>query len=172
MDTDYFRTIESMRDGEFARLKDTVYLDNGGAALYSEKQIEQYCCQLKTNLFGNPHSQNTPSLKASRDLEAVRREVLQYFNADPNDYTCIFTSGATASAKLVGELFAWSKHSRFIFTQSNHNSILGIREYAVQHNAQCSVHGLDDMGKELEAIQYQDCLECPMYALQLTMLTV
>jgi selenocysteine lyase/cysteine desulfurase len=57
-------------------------------------------------------SQSGPSAQAAQGVAGVRREVLRYFNADAALYTCIFTSGATASAKLVGELFAWSAQSR------------------------------------------------------------
>ena len=56
-------------------------------------------------------------------------QVLEYFNASPKDYKCIFTSGASAALKLVGEAFPWSQKSCFMYTMENHNSVLGIREY-------------------------------------------
>jgi molybdenum cofactor sulfurtransferase len=56
-------------------------------------------------------------------------QVLDYCNASPKDYKCIFTSGATAALKLVGEAFPWSCNSNFMYTMENHNSVLGIREY-------------------------------------------
>lgn len=58
-------------------------------------------------------------------------QVLEYFNASPEDYSCIFTSGATAALKLVGETFPWTQDSNFLYTMENHNSVLGIREYAL-----------------------------------------
>ena len=56
-------------------------------------------------------------------------QVLDHCNASPKDYKCIFTSGATAALKLVGEAFPWSSESNFMYTMENHNSVLGIREY-------------------------------------------
>lgn len=56
-------------------------------------------------------------------------QVLNFFNASPREYKCIFTSGATAALKLVGETFPWSSQSTFMYTMENHNSVLGIREY-------------------------------------------
>lgn len=47
------------------------------------------------------------------------------------DYKCIFTSGATAALKLVGEAFPWSHQSSYMYTMENHNSVLGIREYPI-----------------------------------------
>jgi len=56
-------------------------------------------------------------------------QVLDYLNASPKEYKCIFTSGATAALKLVGECFPWSRESYYVYTMENHNSVLGIREY-------------------------------------------
>jgi len=56
-------------------------------------------------------------------------QVLDYFNASPKEYKCIFTSGATAALKLVGEAFPWNRSSSFMYTMENHNSVVGIREY-------------------------------------------
>lgn len=56
-------------------------------------------------------------------------QVLDFCNASARDYKCIFTSGATAALKLVGESFPWSSQSTFMYTMENHNSVLGIREY-------------------------------------------
>lgn len=67
-------------------------------------------------------------------------QVLEYFNASPEDYSCIFTSGATAALKLVGETFPWTNDSNFLYTMENHNSVLGIREYALGQGASaCAV---------------------------------
>lgn len=62
-------------------------------------------------------------------LEWCGMQVLDYCKASPKDYKCIFTSGATAALKLVGEAFPWSHQSSFVYTTENHNSVLGIREY-------------------------------------------
>jgi hypothetical protein len=62
-------------------------------------------------------------------MQTLCSQVLKYFNASPRDYKCIFTSGATAALKLVGECFPWSRDSCYMYTMENHNSVLGIREY-------------------------------------------
>ena len=40
--------------------------------------------------------------------------------------------------KLVGEAFPWQEGSQFVYTQDNHNSVLGIRELALDHGATAS----------------------------------
>lgn len=42
----------------------------------------------------------------------------------------MFTSGATAALKLVGEQFPWRPGGRFVHARASHNSVLGVREYA------------------------------------------
>eukprot|EP00198_Chlamydomonas_reinhardtii_P005516 XP_001694852.1 predicted protein [Chlamydomonas reinhardtii] len=44
----------------------------------------------------------------------------------------VFTKSATDGLKLVGETFPWSQGSMFRYLRENHNSVLGVREYALQ----------------------------------------
>ncbi|KAM0950783.1 putative molybdenum cofactor sulfurtransferase [Dioscorea sansibarensis] len=129
------KNIDEIRATEFKRLQELVYLDHAGATLYSESQIEAVGKDLTSNVFGNPHSLSDCSITTSDLITAARQQVLDYFNASPKDYTCIFTSGATAALKLVGEGFPWSRESCYMYTMENHNSVLGIREYALEKGA-------------------------------------
>lgn len=56
--------------------------------------------------------------------------ILEHFNTSPEEYTVIFTSGCTASLRLVAESFPWSSGepgSRFCYLTDNHTSVVGIR---------------------------------------------
>lgn len=132
---DAARGVDQMRAADFKRLQGTVYLDHAGAALYSEPQMADVVKDLTSNVYGNPHSQSDSSMAATDLVTAARHQVLKYFNASPRDYKCIFTSGATAALKLVGECFPWSRESCYMYTMENHNSVLGIREYALSKGA-------------------------------------
>nr|XP_043619000.1 molybdenum cofactor sulfurase isoform X2 [Erigeron canadensis] len=129
------KNIDDIRATEFKRLDGNVYLDHAGATLYSEKQMEAVFKDLTTNVYGNPHSQSSASLASSDIVEDARHQVLKLCNASPKEYKCIFTAGATAALKLVGEAFPWSSQSTFMYTIENHNSVLGIREYALNRGA-------------------------------------
>ncbi|CAK9157769.1 unnamed protein product [Ilex paraguariensis] len=129
------KNIDEIRATEFKRLDGTVYLDHAGASLYSELQMEAILKDLTTNVYGNPHSQTDSSLATSNIVGEARQQVLNFCNASPWEYKCIFTSGATAALKLVGETFPWSSQSSFMYTMENHNSVLGIREYALSQGA-------------------------------------
>ncbi|XP_021288794.1 molybdenum cofactor sulfurase isoform X2 [Herrania umbratica] len=129
------KTIDEIRAAEFKRLEDTVYLDHAGATLYSESQMEAIFKDLTTSVYGNPHSQSDSSSATSDIVAEARRQVLDYCNASQKNYKCIFTSGATAALKLIGENFPWSCQSSFMYTMENHNSVLGIREYALSQGA-------------------------------------
>jgi len=63
----------------------------------------------------------------------------------------VFTSGATASLHLVGESFPWTKKSHFYYLRENHNSVLGIREIALQNGAQFHVVTSSDVETECHA---------------------
>ncbi|XP_073116611.1 molybdenum cofactor sulfurase isoform X3 [Elaeis guineensis] len=146
------KNIDEIRASEFKRLQGLVYLDHAGATLYSEAQMEAVVKDLTSNIYGNPHSLNDSSMATSDIISAARLQVLNYFNASPKNYICIFTSGATAALKLVGEGFPWSRESCYMYTMENHNSVLGIREYALDRGATAlavdienvKLHGLRD----------------------------
>mmetsp|Transcript_43773 Transcript_43773/g.109837 ORF Transcript_43773/g.109837 Transcript_43773/m.109837 type:complete len:691 (-) Transcript_43773:128-2200(-) len=111
------------------------YMDYCAAALYTNSMIDATMAELKENVFGNPHSAAPSSVLTDTKIEAVRERILKYFNADPAEYQCVFTRGATASLKMVGEMFPWSQRSKFVYLRENHNSVLGQREYALAHGA-------------------------------------
>merc|ERR1719300_2032514 len=76
-------------------------------------------------LAANPHS----SAENAEMVEETRKAVLRHFNTDNRHYDLIFTSGATASIKLVGETFCWSRPcSRLVIHQDSHTSVMGLRQ--------------------------------------------
>jgi molybdenum cofactor sulfurtransferase len=54
----------------------------------------------------------------------------------PAEYEVVFTLNATGALKLVGEAYPFEAGSRFVLTADNHNSVNGLREYAVAHEAE------------------------------------
>lgn len=52
---------------------------------------------------------------------------MKHLNADPDDYSVIFTSGATASLKLVAESFKFTVDDAFYYLTDSHTSVLGMR---------------------------------------------
>eukprot|EP01062_Namystynia_karyoxenos_P022386 TRINITY_DN18580_c0_g1_i1.p1 TRINITY_DN18580_c0_g1~~TRINITY_DN18580_c0_g1_i1.p1 ORF type:complete len:899 (+),score=278.92 TRINITY_DN18580_c0_g1_i1:76-2697(+) len=115
-------------DSELAHTRGT-FLDYGGSGLYLRSQLEAAHAQLAAGLLGNPHSLNQAGAATRGTIDAARRELLQHFSVSEEQYTVVFTSGATAALKLVGELFPFAEGSAFAPCEYNHNSVLGIREY-------------------------------------------
>ena len=132
----YGGRIDGVRADEFRRLGEVTYLDHAGAALYSELQLKRCLSKLETSVLANPHSEGSGSGGESGEtIGAARRQVLSVFNASPEEYYCVFTSGATEGLRIVGEAFPWSEDASFTYTVDNHNSVLGIRNYALDKGA-------------------------------------
>ncbi|KAM9344702.1 molybdenum cofactor sulfurase [Symphorus nematophorus] len=118
---------------EFTRIKGITYLDHAAATLYPESLVRDYCLDISTNVYGNPHSNNPNSRLTHDTVERVRYRVLQHFNATPEEYSVIFTSGCTAALKLVAESFPWRPQteseagSHFSYLTDSHTSVVGIR---------------------------------------------
>jgi molybdenum cofactor sulfurtransferase len=85
---------------------------------------------LRDHLLGNPHSTNPTSSLTTTYVEQTRLSVLEFFNADPDEYIVIFTANATQALKLVGESYPFDAGGEYLLTFDNHNSVNGIREFA------------------------------------------
>lgn len=112
---------------DFLRLNDKCYLDHAGTALYGASQLRAIQELLAGGLFCNPHTSRT--MEDLMDL--VRYRVLRWFNTRPAEYDLVFTSGTTASLKLVGESFCFGEPEQagsFVYLRDSHTSVLGMRE--------------------------------------------
>ncbi|KAH0481633.1 MAG: hypothetical protein KVP17_003763 [Porospora cf. gigantea B] len=130
----YNQDVEAVREKEARRLDDLAYLDYAGSGQYQDFQLRKNYEDLTTNAYGNAHSHNPSAEQTDSRLRQVRQKILDWFGVTAEEYTVIFTSGATAALKLVGETFEF-KGGEFWYTRSNHNSVLGIREFAHRDGA-------------------------------------
>jgi molybdenum cofactor sulfurtransferase len=128
--------VDRLRASEYGRLDALrhVYLDYTGGGLYAESQIREHAELLTRGVFGNPHSASPSSTNTTSLVEHARRAVLRWFNG-LDDYTAIFTHNATAAIKLVGESYPFAPGGRLLLTADNHNSVNGVREFAVAAGA-------------------------------------
>lgn len=109
------------------------YLDHAGATQYADKQMRQIYADLVSNVYANPHTS-----KITDDLiDQVRFKILSGFNTTCNEYSVIFTAGATASLKLLAETFDFSSDGCFAYLRDNHTSVLGMREIVQTDHIHC-----------------------------------
>lgn len=129
----YEEHFQDVIEHEFTRIKGITYLDHAGATLYPESLVRDYFQDISRNVYGNPHSHNPSSRLTHDTVDRVRYRVLQHFNATPEEYSVIFTSGCTAALKLVAESFPWRPQteseagSRFCYLTDSHTSVVGMR---------------------------------------------
>ncbi|XP_059179865.1 molybdenum cofactor sulfurase [Centropristis striata] len=132
----YGEKLQDVIEQEFTRIKGITYLDHAATTLYPESLVRDYFQDISRNVYGNPHSHNPSSRLTHDTVERVRYRVLQHFNATPEEYSVIFTSGCTAALKLVAESFPWRPQteseagSRFCYLTDSHTSVVGIRGLA------------------------------------------
>ena len=135
---EYERTsvLDGLRASEYRRLDEQrhVYLDYTGGSLHAESQIREHAALLNGRVLGNPHSASLTSSGMTTLVEQARRAVLTWFNAH-GEYTAVFTQNATAALKHVGESYPFAAGGRFLLTVDNHNSVNGIREFALAKGA-------------------------------------
>jgi len=141
----YDGRIDEIVAKELDRFSGNIYCDYTGAGVYQKRQLDEINKDLSNNMYGNAHSRNPSALNTEQVVEKTRERIAKFFNTNLNDYSVIFTSGATGSLKLVAESFPWTNSSRFVYLRSNHNSVLGIREVALDQGASFSAVTEDEI---------------------------
>ena len=126
------RALDDRRAREYPLLDSLghVYLDYTAGNLVPLSLVDRHMALLRDHLLGNPHSTNPASALATTFVEQARLSVLDFFNADPDEYVVIFTANATQALKLVGEAYPFDAGGEYLLTFDNHNSVNGIREFA------------------------------------------
>lgn len=100
--------------------------------------IRKWTEEIKRNLYGNPHSDSSPSKEASGRVDWTRDRALRFFGADPEKFDLIFVANATAAVRLVTECFrdyASREEKRFWYAYhaDAHTSLVGSRELSDEH---------------------------------------
>lgn len=126
----FLKYHQSTRDVEI-NCNNTLYLDHAGTPLAAKSLLTSIYDELLQTSFANPHSTGG---KLSGNTEHIVNEsrylLLNHLHLSREEYEVIFTSGATASIKLVGEIFPWQNNTTYWYTQNVHTSLLGIRMLA------------------------------------------
>ncbi|HEX3578309.1 MAG TPA: aminotransferase class V-fold PLP-dependent enzyme [Thermoanaerobaculia bacterium] len=124
--------FDELRDREFSRLdaQHHAYLDYAGSALYGDSQLRAHHEILRGGIFGNPHSDSSPSRASTEVIDNARRRLLRFLDVDETTHDVIFTANTSAAIKLVAEAYPFSKERGCFLAADNHNSVNGIREYA------------------------------------------
>jgi len=148
--------LDELRERDYGRLDrlGQIYLDYTGGGLYAESQLRLHQKVLVESVFGNPHSSNPTSQAATHLIESTRQSILDFFKADPAEYTVIFSLNASGALKLVGESYPFEPGSHYLLTFDNHNSVNGIREYAHAKGAEVTYVpvALPDMRVDTESL--------------------
>eukprot|EP00632_Arachnochrysis_sp_CCMP2950_P016105 CAMPEP_0185700436 /NCGR_PEP_ID=MMETSP1164-20130828/7493_1 /TAXON_ID=1104430 /ORGANISM="Chrysoreinhardia sp, Strain CCMP2950" /LENGTH=673 /DNA_ID=CAMNT_0028367387 /DNA_START=61 /DNA_END=2082 /DNA_ORIENTATION=+ len=131
------------------RLRGDAYLDWAASALYTDGQIDAIASDLKTTLYGNPHSLSSSATRSSEAVEAARAEILAFLGASDDEYEVIFTRSCTDSLRLVADTFPWAPTGEFRYLVQNHNSVLGIRDVARSRGAAARAVDVEDVERWL-----------------------
>ncbi|KAJ3483597.1 hypothetical protein NLG97_g7273 [Lecanicillium saksenae] len=127
----YNEAIENIRDAQYPMLKDSIYLDHAGATVPSKALMDAFASELTSVLYGNPHSGSLPSQLSTDQVDDVRLRLLEFFNADSDEYDLVFVANATAGVKLVLDgLRSIQGGFNYAYHQACHTSLVGGREEA------------------------------------------
>ncbi|EAY09948.1 molybdenum cofactor sulfurase, putative [Trichomonas vaginalis G3] len=133
--TNYPQYLPTYRKKFMPHLKNNTYLDYTGAGVYPDILIERFREKMTSYFPYNYHTDKNTT-QADDIVNYARNELLKFLGTDSEHYSVIFLASATQALKLVGENFPWTNKSKFYYTRFNHNSVLGIRRYAIAHGAE------------------------------------
>jgi len=160
-DTAFF---EELRKTEYPLLdeRNHVYLDYTGGNLFPRSLINAHMELLCTDVYGNPHSSNPISQATTKLVNRARKKVLEFFNANPDEYEVVFTKNTSEALKLVGESYPFSEGDQYLLTVDNHNSVLGIREYDRVSGARTIYAPIKSPEMTIDEEKLEECLDMAM----------
>ncbi|KAJ6626919.1 pyridoxal phosphate-dependent transferase [Mycena sp. CBHHK59/15] len=136
---------------EYPSLKSTTYLDYAASAVAPILTLHSLSSSIATTLYSNPHSRSSSSVATSLEIERCRGRILEDLfglstSLSKSKWDVIFTSGATASMKLVGDAFPWKAGaSRYRYLKQSHTSLVGVRGSALARGAIVDALDVDDV---------------------------
>ncbi|KAG6827921.1 hypothetical protein H0H92_009963 [Tricholoma furcatifolium] len=120
-----------------------VHLDHAASPPPPISAISAFTSTLTTNLYSNPHS-HVPTNQA---IDAMRSRVMHVLfrlsHKDQEHWDLVWTSGTTASLKIIAEHFPWSDGARYRYLRESHTSLVGIRACALAGGADVESLDLD-----------------------------
>ncbi|KAK4497069.1 hypothetical protein PRZ48_011518 [Zasmidium cellare] len=130
--------MDMLRLLEYPALLGKTYLDHAGTTVWAKSLTTQFAQLMSEELFGNPHSESTPSKESDRRVEEARRKALGFFNADPEEWDLVFVANATAAIKLVHDCFRdhateTGRNWWYGYHKDAHTSLVGVREGTRMH---------------------------------------
>ncbi len=140
------RSLDNLREDEFPYIRESVYLDNTGAAQTPVSIYDQHHDLLRREMLGNPHSQSPASRRSTHLIEEAKAAVLDFLGAD-DEYELVWTPNASGSMRVIGESYTFDPNTGLFLAEDDHNSVLGLREDAKRDGAEVGYWGLE--GDEL-----------------------
>lgn len=110
---------------------DSIYLDHAGSTVPSKALMDAFAADMTYGLYGNPHSGSWPSQLSTTRVDDIRLRLLNFFNADPDEFDLVFVANTTAGVKLVLDgLRGLPNGYNYVHHQACHTSLIGAREEA------------------------------------------
>lgn len=89
---------------------------------------------------------------SSTYAHAARLAVLNFFDADSSEYDVVFTSNCSSALRLVGEAYPYTNNaSHLVLPTDAHNSVNGLREFAMKAGASVHYAPMDGQHQSLRA---------------------
>ncbi len=157
-------TIDSERE---------IYLDYAGAALPTKSQLTKICHD-SLSILANPHSTGPAASRTTERIQVAKRRVLKHLHACPGKYASlqlprgfldsennknnaimhrhpgyelVWTSGATEAFSKIADRFPFHEKSIFLYVTNSHNSVVGMRQLAIQKGATFHCMNMQDLEK-------------------------
>lgn len=106
----------------------STYADYGGAGQPMASVLRRFHGYQRTNILGNPHSENQSSSRSSRAEHQTREAALRFVEASPERYACVWTANASGALGLIRQHYLGQGNEvTVVITDDIHNSMNGIR---------------------------------------------
>ncbi|KAG5351493.1 hypothetical protein C0989_006228, partial [Termitomyces sp. Mn162] len=120
-----------------------VHLDHAASPPPPISAVTALTTKLSTSIYSNPHS-HAPT---RQEIDYMRSRVMHVLfcldQREQEGWDLVWTSGTSASLKLVAESFPWSPRAKYRYLKESHTSLVGVRGCALAGGAEVESLTLD-----------------------------
>ena len=114
---------------------DAVYLNWAEKALFTDEQIAAFDSELTANLYGNTHSESTSSERSMDVVDDLRKYITGFLGSSLAAHVVVFTHSQAQALKTVIEAFPFTSGSKFVYSLSSSDDLIGLRGIATEAGA-------------------------------------
>ena len=127
---DFSDTLDNYRNNNLRRLQNNIYMDYAKESIFADSQFQEIIKDFNTHVYGNTHSESPSATLSTEQVQQARTFLINSLGITSlTEYVVVFTYSYAQALKVVAESFPYTEKSKFFYSSTSSNNILGLRGF-------------------------------------------